>query len=158
MTRPSLIATIEPASFAECLTILHSVKLLPSVTLVKYFIDKEFLPNTFFEHSAKTLPSVEKHSTNKSTHQIKYRKKPQKINYGNNSPTTTHYHINRLIIFTIIFNQTYMFCEWFNHPIIFCYYFKSRFELETSLTRILSSTTTLLHQLYLYYVFIPHVL
>jgi hypothetical protein len=43
-TRPSLIATIGLAFFAECLTILHSVKL---------------------------LSSVEKHSANKSTRQIK---------------------------------------------------------------------------------------
>jgi hypothetical protein len=60
--------------FAECprhsaKAILHSTKLLPSVTLGKkildkYFIGKEFLPSTFFGHSTKTLPSVEKHSAN----------------------------------------------------------------------------------------------
>jgi hypothetical protein len=36
---------------------------------------KSSLPSTFFGHSAKTLPSVEKHSAKKNTRQIKNRKK-----------------------------------------------------------------------------------
>ena len=36
------------------------------------------LPSTFFGHSAKTLPSVEKHPAKKNTRQIKDRKKPKK--------------------------------------------------------------------------------
>jgi hypothetical protein len=60
--------------FAECLrhsanAILHSAKPLPSVTLDKEYSAnilsaKSSLPSTFFGHSTKTLPSVEKHSAN----------------------------------------------------------------------------------------------
>jgi hypothetical protein len=44
-------------------------------TLGKYFIGKGFFDECFFfGHSAKTLSSVEKHSANKNTRQIKNRK------------------------------------------------------------------------------------
>jgi hypothetical protein len=61
-------------------TILHSAKPLPSVTLGKehsanILSAKGSLPSTFFGHSAKTLPSVEKYSAKKNTRQIKNRKK-----------------------------------------------------------------------------------
>jgi hypothetical protein len=58
-------------------------KSLPSVTLDKkhsanILSAKGSLSSTFFGHSAKTLPSVEKQSAKKSTRQIKNYKKPQK--------------------------------------------------------------------------------
>jgi hypothetical protein len=97
--------------------ILSDSSSLPSVghyTLGKKYstnilLAKGYLPSTFFGHA-----SVKKHSANKSTRQIKNRKKPQKtakyfLNYGNNSPTTTHYHTHRPIIFTIILNQQNIF-------------------------------------------------
>jgi hypothetical protein len=43
-------------------------------TLGKYFIGKGFFAEYFFRHSAKTLPSVEKHSAKKNTRQIKNKK------------------------------------------------------------------------------------
>jgi hypothetical protein len=116
--------------FAECLrhsakTILHSVKSLSSVTLGKEYSAnilsaKDSLPSTFFGHSVKSLPSVEKHSTNKNTRQIKNHKKPQKIakhffNYVNQ--LSNHYPITIIIalsFFTINLNQIYMFCEWWD--------------------------------------------
>jgi hypothetical protein len=53
--------------FAECNTRQR--------TLGKDFIGKEFFAECFFfGHSAKTLPSVKKHSTKKNTRQIKNRK------------------------------------------------------------------------------------
>jgi hypothetical protein len=75
--------------------------------LYKHFIGKGFFVEYFFGRSAKTLPNVEKHSAKKSTRQIKNHKKTQKsktfLNYGNNSPTTTHYHTHRTIIFHYYF-------------------------------------------------------
>jgi hypothetical protein len=58
--------------------ILHSAKPLPSVTLDKEHSAKGSLPSTFFGHSAKTLPTVKKHSVNKNTRQIKNRKNLKK--------------------------------------------------------------------------------
>jgi hypothetical protein len=89
-------------------TILHSANILSA---------KSFLPSTFSDNSANTLPSVEKHSANKSTQQIKNRKNPK------NSKTflklweqlSNHYPFTipiALSVFTIILNQIYMFCEW----------------------------------------------
>jgi hypothetical protein len=46
--------------------------------LGKHFIGKGFFADYFFGHSAKSLPSVEKHSVMKNTRQIKNHKKPQK--------------------------------------------------------------------------------
>ena len=59
--------------------ILHSAKALPSVTLgkehsAKISSAKGSLPSVFFGHSAKTLPSVKKHSAKKNTRQINNRK------------------------------------------------------------------------------------
>jgi hypothetical protein len=74
--------------------ILHSAKTLPSVTLGKEYSANILsangsLPSTFFGHTTKTLPSVEKHPAKKSTRQIKNRKNPKKqqnifLNYRNN--------------------------------------------------------------------------
>jgi hypothetical protein len=78
-----------------------------------------------------------------------------------NSPPSSYY------FFIIILNQFYIFCECCWVLLFFHHYFESNlhilwmllsFELTTSLSRILFSTTTLLHQLCLYYVFISHVL
>jgi hypothetical protein len=74
------------------------------------------LSNTFFGHSVNTLPSVEKHSANKSTRQIKKHKKQQIIFFKKireQLPNHFHCHTHRPIIFTI-FNQIYMFCEWWD--------------------------------------------
>jgi hypothetical protein len=72
--RPRMWTTTGIAFFAECLrhsanAILHSAKSLPSVTLGKKYSANILsangsLSSTFFVRSAKTLPSVEKHSTN----------------------------------------------------------------------------------------------
>jgi hypothetical protein len=109
-----------------------------------------------------------RHSVKKSTRQIKNRKNPKRqqsiflIMGITLQPLLLLTIINVLSFFIVILNQIYMFCEWWD----FHCYFESnlhvlwmvRFKLATSLSRIPSSTTTLLHQLCLYYVFIPHVL
>jgi hypothetical protein len=77
----------------------------------KHFIGKEFFVKYFF----RTLCRVSK-STQQRKVLDKLRIKKQKttkhfLNYGNNSPTTTHYHIHRHIIFTIILNRTRVLCR-----------------------------------------------
>jgi hypothetical protein len=112
-------------------------------TLDKYFIGKWFFAEYFFGHSAKTLPSVKKHSAKKNTRQIKnqnFFKKNSKTFY----PTYITLPI-ALSFFTITLNQIYIFCKWWDSN-------------SQPLSRIPSYTTTLLHQLCLYYIFIPHVL
>jgi hypothetical protein len=94
------------ALFVECLrhsvkAILHSAKSLPSVTIGKEYsanilLAKGSLPSIFLNTRRKKNPKIAKHF----------------FNYGNNSPTTTHYHTHRPIFLTIILNQIYMFCEW----------------------------------------------
>jgi hypothetical protein len=72
----------------------------------------------FFGHSAKTLPSVKKHSAKKNTRQIKkiekIKKKQQNI-FKILGTTLQPYPTTLLValsFFTIILNQTYMFCKW----------------------------------------------
>jgi hypothetical protein len=121
--------------------ILHSAKLLPRVTLDKHFIDKKFFAEYFFRTLEKNFAECRK-----TLSKLIIAKNPKQIpkdflNYVNNSPTTIHYHTHR--------------------PIIFHYYFESnlhvlwmvRFKPARSLSRIHSSTTTLLHQLCLYTTF-----
>jgi hypothetical protein len=77
----------------------------------------------FFGHSAKILPSVEKHSAKKSTRQSKNHKKPKKTVktffklWKQLSKHYSLYHTHSLTFFTIILNQSnqiYMFCEWWD--------------------------------------------
>jgi hypothetical protein len=129
--------------FAECNTRQR--------TLGKDFIGKWFFAECFFSDTRQRLCRVSKSTRQRITlgkgRIEKIKKKQQNIflNSRNNSPTLPYY-LTRC-------------------PIIFHYYFESnlyvlmvRFELATSLSRIPSYTTTLLHQLCLYYVSIPHVL
>jgi hypothetical protein len=107
------------------------------------------LSSTFFGHSAKTLSSVEKHSAKKSTRQINNRKKLKKqqnifkITGTTLQPLPIITLLIALLFFTIILNQIYMFCEWWD---------------SNSQTLSRAYPPLLLHQLCLYYVFIPHVL
>jgi hypothetical protein len=64
------IAFFAGKAFDECYT--------RQIILGKHFIDKGFFAESFFGHSVKTLPNVEKHSAKKKTWQIKNRKTPQK--------------------------------------------------------------------------------
>jgi hypothetical protein len=121
-------------------------KLLPSVTLDKYFIGKGFFAEYFFLTLRKDFAECQK-TLGKLRIEFFFQKtaKPFFIIIG----TTLHQTIYLL-----------------NRPIIFHYCFRSnlhilwmvRFRLTTSRSCIPSYTTTLLHQLCLYYVFISHVL
>jgi hypothetical protein len=63
----------------------------------------------FFGHSAKTLPSVKKHSAKKNTRQIKNRKNKKNsktfLNSRNNSPTLPYYLTRCPIIFHYYFES-----------------------------------------------------
>jgi hypothetical protein len=64
---PTHMVTTRIVFSTECLR--HLAKALPSVTLDKKYSanilsTKGFFPSTFFGHSAKILPSVEKHLAN----------------------------------------------------------------------------------------------
>jgi hypothetical protein len=101
---------------------------------------KGSLPSTFFRHCWKALGKLRIEKTPKKRQNI----------FKIIGTTLQPLHIITIYIalsfFTIILNQIYMFCEWWNS------------NSQTSLSRIPSSTTTLLHQFCLYYVFNPHVL
>jgi hypothetical protein len=95
-------------------TILHSTNILSA---------KGSLLSTFyrtlgkdFTECRKALGKLKIAKTRKTTKHFK--------NYVNNSWTTTHYYTHHPIIFTIILNQIYMFCEWWDsnsHPLSHVY-------------------------------------
>ena len=86
--------------------------------LSKYFIDKEFFAEYFFEHSVKNLPSVEKHSK-KTLGKLRIKKAQKTAKYFLKiigtalQPQSITIPI-ALSFFTFILNQIYMFCEWWD--------------------------------------------
>jgi hypothetical protein len=97
-------------AFAECNTRQR--------TLDKYFIGKEFFAEYFFSDTRQRLCRVPKSTRQRKTlgklRIEKIKKKQQNIflNSRNNSPTLPITLPIALSFFTIIFNQTYMFCKW----------------------------------------------
>jgi hypothetical protein len=117
--------------------ILHSGKKI----FGKHFIGKRFFVEYFFGYS-KDFTDCRK--ALRKLRIVKH-KKISKTNFKlwEQLSLTSHYHTHRHIIFIIIFNQPNLHILWI-----------VRFQLVTSLSRIPYSTTTLLHQLCLYYVFL----
>jgi hypothetical protein len=151
--------------FVEChkhsaKIILYSTKSLSSVTFGKYFIDKEFFADYFFRavskntrqrkhifiHSAKSLPSftLNKNTQQRKTHIYSLGKAFTKFYTRQKTPLTypSFYHFSSFLIFKSNL----------------CVLRMVRFELATPRARITSSTTTILYQLCLYYIFIPRIL
>jgi hypothetical protein len=90
----------------------HSTKLLPSVTLVKEYSTnilsvKGSLSSTFSDAQQRLCRMSKSTRQRKALDKLRITKKPKKsktfLNYGNNSPTTTHYHTHRTIIFHYYF-------------------------------------------------------
>jgi hypothetical protein len=69
------------------------------------------LLSNFFGHSAKTLPSVEKHSANEESKKIKNTQKNIFLNFTNNSLTIAITLPITLSFFTIILNQFFAECR-----------------------------------------------
>jgi hypothetical protein len=119
------------AFFAECLrhsakAILHSAKPLPRVTLGKafaesntrqrtpgkYFIGKWFFVEYFFRTLDKDFAECQKALGKLRIEKIKKLAKHFFLNSRNNYPTLPITLLVALSFFTIILNQTYMFCKW----------------------------------------------
>jgi hypothetical protein len=133
--------------FAKCLR--HSAKaILQSLKLVLHSVNNTqqtfYRQNIlcrilFLRHSAKILPSVDKNSTKKSTQQIKNRKTPWK-----NSKTFLKLWEQLSNHYPLLYPSSYRFSLLFWTKFILYVLWMVRFELATSLSRIPSSTTTLL--------------